>query len=349
MLPDGGCIFDSLANKLCEATYFGDKPRQQSTEEKSLAKSALTFLLIRSNAETVAAYAQKLGLNAERLSAIGELEILLHAAKLVPERSQALKLAGLYLDTASSKQQLDSKAFRRFLVDRTRHSGNKIQLQDFCSDQKRTDLIITQILEGSTERTALLGRVNIEIRQAYFEGMRQSGRSALPLLGNLDNLLDASDQVDLSVQQALAFRGEYLSFGKHYQKKNFTDYDRSQDVPNYFAVLGVPYAATADQVRTSYKLLVRVFHPDIIQGPGQAVSERVFKEIGEAYSVLSDETKYKNYLLMLQKNGYDRLHEFANVCWYTQLKEKMGVKEAQGTVRSQGTTGHNSDETLKLQ
>jgi DnaJ-class molecular chaperone len=62
---------------------------------------------------------------------------------------------------------------------------------------------------------------------------------------------------------------------------------------DYYAVLGVPRGATEKDIKTAYRKLARKHHPDV--NPGDKKSEDLFKEIGEAYSVLSDPEKRKKY------------------------------------------------------
>src|SRR5438552_6707085 len=62
---------------------------------------------------------------------------------------------------------------------------------------------------------------------------------------------------------------------------------------DYYAVLGVPRAASEKELKTAYRKLARKHHPDV--NPGDKRSEALFKEIGEAYSVLSDQDKRKKY------------------------------------------------------
>jgi DnaJ-class molecular chaperone len=62
---------------------------------------------------------------------------------------------------------------------------------------------------------------------------------------------------------------------------------------DYYEVLGVPRTATEDDIRKEYRKLARKHHPDV--NPGDKSAEEKFKEINEAYEVLSDPDKRKRY------------------------------------------------------
>ncbi len=65
------------------------------------------------------------------------------------------------------------------------------------------------------------------------------------------------------------------------------------DYKDYYKILGVERSASADDVRKAYRKLAMQYHPD--RNPGDKQAEERFKEINEAYQVLSDPQKRARY------------------------------------------------------
>src|SRR5436305_15164882 len=62
---------------------------------------------------------------------------------------------------------------------------------------------------------------------------------------------------------------------------------------DYYDILGVKKSATEDEIKKAYRTLAKKFHPD--KNKGDKTAENKFKEMSEAYAVLSDKEKRDQY------------------------------------------------------
>lgn len=70
-------------------------------------------------------------------------------------------------------------------------------------------------------------------------------------------------------------------------------FDQSSGFKDYYATLGVAKSATKDEIRKAFRKLARQYHPDVAKD--KKTAEAKFKEINEAYEVLSDAEKRQKY------------------------------------------------------
>ncbi|MBB4080713.1 curved DNA-binding protein [Lewinella aquimaris] len=83
---------------------------------------------------------------------------------------------------------------------------------------------------------------------------------------------------------------------------------------DYYQTLGVDKSADEKQLKKAFRKLARKYHPDV--APDDAAAERKFKEVNEAYAVLSDPEKRKKY----DKYGKDWEHADA----FEQARQQQG-------------------------
>jgi DnaJ-class molecular chaperone len=67
----------------------------------------------------------------------------------------------------------------------------------------------------------------------------------------------------------------------------------AMDYKDYYKILGIARGASADDIKKAFRKLARKYHPDV--NPGNKLAEEKFKEINEAYEVLSDPEKRQKY------------------------------------------------------
>ena len=78
-------------------------------------------------------------------------------------------------------------------------------------------------------------------------------------------------------------------------------------IKDYYSILGVERKATKDEIKKAYRRLAKEWHPDINQDPK---AKEVFRDINEAYHVLSDEQKRAEYDAILNSGDENRYKDF---------------------------------------
>ena len=101
---------------------------------------------------------------------------------------------------------------------------------------------------------------------------------------------------------------------------------------DYYKILEVDSNATAEQIKKSYRRLAMTYHPD--RNPGNKAAEDMFKEINEAYDVLSNPEKRQKFDLM--RDGKNNSTDF-----YT---KNSGSTSSYKKTSGGTTTGGNDDD-----
>ncbi|PKO86994.1 MAG: molecular chaperone DnaJ [Betaproteobacteria bacterium HGW-Betaproteobacteria-10] len=87
---------------------------------------------------------------------------------------------------------------------------------------------------------------------------------------------------------------------------------------NHYALLGVSPGATSEVIKTAYRKKANQYHPDKNPSPDAAAR---FREVQEAYEVLSDETRRKAYDDNRRRSLIDDPQTVAQDIWKTYLSD----------------------------
>ena len=101
-------------------------------------------------------------------------------------------------------------------------------------------------------------------------------------------------------------------------------------MPNYYEILEISEKASPEVIERVYKLLAKKYHPDLNPDNPKAAEER-FKKISEAYDVLSNETKRKEYDAQLRAERVMK-------------EQEASLKRAQATQGTQPTEYADDDD-----
>lgn len=102
---------------------------------------------------------------------------------------------------------------------------------------------------------------------------------------------------------------------------------------NYYDWLEISRNASPEVVEKAYKALVKKYHPDLQEGENKQQAEEMIKKINEAYSVLSDETKRKQYDETIKESTISREE-------YDRLQQELNNMRRQSTTNDNHNTNH---------
>ena len=104
---------------------------------------------------------------------------------------------------------------------------------------------------------------------------------------------------------------------------------------DYYDILGITKSATPDEIKKAYRRLARKLHPDLHTDSKKAAMEKSFKELNEAYEVISDEEKRKKY----DQYGF----QWKDAEAYQRAQAEAGAQGSPGGWNTSQTQGEGTD------
>lgn len=120
------------------------------------------------------------------------------------------------------------------------------------------------------------------------------------------------------------------------------------DNKNYYEILEIDKNASKEIMDKAYKLLVKKYHPDLQEGEKKDEYEKIIKRINEAYEVLSDQEKRKEYDVSLEETTVSK-EDFENLYNENQyLKKELNninlyIKKNLNTMKNEDNIAQNSN------
>jgi hypothetical protein len=94
--------------------------------------------------------------------------------------------------------------------------------------------------------------------------------------------------------------------------------ESGREIPNYYAILGMPRDATSDELKEAHRLLERAHAPEIFSPPFRKAAEESLKEINEAFSILKNPKKRAQADARLPNISY--LYPRRDQSWFEAVK-----------------------------
>ena len=110
---------------------------------------------------------------------------------------------------------------------------------------------------------------------------------------------------------------------------------------NYYEILEVSKNASKEIIEKAYKVLAKKYHPDLQQESERKKAEEKMKIINEAYEILSDDEKRKNYDIELEMN-IQRQKELENKKQQEEIRKKYKTNNTDAVIKNNNYDQRNN-------